>query len=86
LTPKDPVQVPVVPTPAPSLQIGGILAIDKEDLLRKLMTPKVKPQILEEGKHLIVIDGPNVATVTRYLKIKILTKKKETWKRSRIQH
>ena len=50
--------------PAPTLQVGGILAIDKEDLLRKLMTPKIKQPILEESKHLIVLDGPNVATVT----------------------
>jgi hypothetical protein len=46
------------PNSAP-LQIGGIIAVDKQDLLKKLMAPK-KPAISGK-KHLIIIDGPNVA-------------------------
>eukprot|EP01119_Soliformovum_irregulare_P022492 TRINITY_DN7708_c0_g1_i1.p1 TRINITY_DN7708_c0_g1~~TRINITY_DN7708_c0_g1_i1.p1 ORF type:complete len:364 (-),score=97.11 TRINITY_DN7708_c0_g1_i1:594-1685(-) len=39
--------------------MGGILNIKKAELLKSLMTPKK----LTKTKHLIVIDGPNVATV-----------------------
>jgi len=57
-SPKS-IQPSPLPSSTPQLQIGGIIAVDKEDLLRKLMKPKEK--VIEKTKCLILVDGPNVA-------------------------
>jgi hypothetical protein len=49
---------------APMLQVGGVLAVNKQDLLRKLMNPAAKSLTAPDPeKPLIVIDGPNAAKV-----------------------
>lgn len=43
-------------------EISGIIPVDKRELLKSLMSGK-RPNTTQDKKHLIVIDGPNVAKV-----------------------
>lgn len=57
--------------PLPLNQIGGIISVNKEELLKRLME---SPKLSKKGKHLIVIDGPNVARVFLIIKISYIDK------------
>lgn len=48
-------------TEIPISQIGGLLPVNKDQLLKNLMKKKLTAPKKEVPKHLIVIDGPNVA-------------------------
>ncbi|PRP81252.1 hypothetical protein PROFUN_02086 [Planoprotostelium fungivorum] len=52
-------QVQLGNTPVPYNQIGGIISVDKDELLKRLFVPKNSQS--RPKKHLIVLDGPNVA-------------------------
>lgn len=56
-TAENPTAAVAPPDVQPTLQIGGILAVNKDELLKRLMNPHRNSR----KKHFIVIDGPNIA-------------------------